>query len=221
MGKRTIVFTVILFSLFFMSNALANGNNNSIIFAQDKNMSRQMASMEQTMKQTSGIWEFVPSMTNWIGIFSLGMMSALLAFKTNNSSNIDSQRRRIIISIAILSMAVGTIHILLIHEHIQASFGWGMFFLISGIAQLIYGIIIGFVKKPHIPMVFYYIGIIGNVIMFIIFILARLVTPPFSPEGTPENELDPNGIITLIIEASIVVLLTFTLKFKEMRTIIK
>jgi hypothetical protein len=217
MEKQTIAFTIILFSLLFVLNTLAYDNNNSTIFAQDKNTSSQMMSMGQA----TGIWEFIPSMTNWIGIFSLGMMSALLAFKTNNSSSIEIQRRRIIISIAILSMAAGTIHILLIHEHIQASFWWGMFFLISGGAQVIYGIIIGFVKKSNNSTALYYIGIVGNVIMFVIFILARLVTPPFSPEGTPENELDPNGIITLIIEAAIAILLTYILKYKQMRTIIK
>ena len=201
-----------------MANTLADGNNNSVIFAQGKNTTSQMMSMGQT---ATGIWKFIPSMTNWIGIFSLGMMSALLSFKTSNSSGIETQRRKVIISIAILSMAAGTIHILLIHEHIQASFWWGIFFLISGVVQVVYGIIIGFVKRPNISMVLYYIGIIGNVIMFIIFILARLVTPPFSPEGTPENELDPNGIITLIIEAAIAILLTCILKYKETRMIMK
>jgi hypothetical protein len=51
-------------------------------------------------------------------------------------------------------------------------------------------------------MALYYIGIIGNIILFIILILARVVTPPFSDTGTPEN-WDPTSIITLIIEAAI------------------
>ena len=51
-------------------------------------------------------------------------------------------------------------------------------------------------------MALYYIGIIGNIILFIILIFARVVTPPFSDTGTPEN-WDPTSIITLIIEAAI------------------
>jgi hypothetical protein len=215
--ERDIVFTIILFSSFFLLNSLINNNNNFIIFAQGTNMAKQMMPMEQT----TGFWENdIPPITNWIGVFSLGMMSALLAFKTNNPSSFEIRRRRIIISIAIISIAVGIIHLLLIHEHLQASIWWGLFFLISGSAQVIYGILIGFVKKPSILMVLYYIGIVGNIILFIILILARVVTPPFSNTGTPEN-WDPTSIITLIIEAAIPVLLIYLLKYKEMRTIIK
>jgi hypothetical protein len=216
--ERDIVFTIILFSSFFLLNSLINNNNNFIIFAQGTNMAKQMMPMEQT----TGFWENdIPPITNWIGVFSLGMMSALLAFKTNNPSSFEIRRRRIIISIAIISIAVGLIHLLLIHEHIQVSIWWGLFFLISGSAQVIYGILIGFLKRPSILVVLYYIGIVGNIILFIIFILARVITPPFSPTGTPENEWDPNGIISLIIEAAIPVLLIYILKYKEMRTIIK
>jgi len=92
------------------------------------------------MEQITGFWENdIPPITNWIGVFSLGMMSALLAFKTTDSNDVKTQRQRIIISIAIISIAVGLIHLLLIHEHIQVSIWWGLFFLISGSAQVIYG----------------------------------------------------------------------------------
>jgi|tagenome__1003787_1003787.scaffolds.fasta_scaffold20967843_2 hypothetical protein len=217
--ERATVFTIILFLSFFMVNSITNNNNNNnfIIFAQGENTSKQMMPMEQT----TGFWENdIPPITNWIGVFSLGMMSALLAFKTTDSNDFITKRQRIIISVAIISIAVGLIHLLLIHEHIQVSIWWGLFFLISGIAQVIYGIMIGFVKKPHISMVLYYIGIIGNIVLFIILILARVVTPPFSDTGTPEN-WDPTSIITLIIEAVIPLLLIYVLRHKEMRTIIK
>jgi len=61
----------------------------------------------------------------------------------------------------------------------------------------------------------------GNALLVIIFIFVRLFTPPFSPEETPVNELDPNGIITLIIEILIVVLLAYVIRFKEKVKIIK
>ena len=92
---------------------------------------------------------------------------------------------------------------------------WGIFFLISGIAQIAFGIIIAFVKNPKINNILYYIGTIGNALLVLLFIFVRLFTPPFSPEGTPVNELDPHGIITLIIEILIVVLLVYIIRFKE------
>lgn len=54
----------------------------------------------------------------------------------------------------------------------------------------------------------------GNAFLVITFLLVRLVTPPFSPEETPIRELEPNGIITLIIEIVLIVLLTYALRFK-------
>ncbi len=128
----------------------------------------------------------------------------MLAFKTNYSSK-DAivlrrrRRRRIIISVAILSLSVGVIHLLLVQEHAKESFWWGIIFLIAGIAQIGFGIIIVFVKKPPTNIIVYFLGNIGNALLIITFILVRLFTPPFSPEGTPINELEPNGIITLII----------------------
>jgi hypothetical protein len=92
---------------------------------------------------------------------------------------------------------------------------WGIFFLISGISQIVFGIIIVFVKNPKISNLLYYIGIIGNALLILIFIFVRLFTPPFSPERAPVNEFEPNGVITIIIEILIVIFLAYIVKFKE------
>jgi hypothetical protein len=42
--------------------------------------------------------------------------------------------------------------------------------------------------------------------------LARLFTPPFSTEAAPINELEPNGIITIITEIVLIFLLAYLLK---------
>ena len=156
-------------------------------------------------------------LSEWICIFSIGIVVGLLAFKTNYSSNdaIVVRRRLIIISVAILSLSVGAIHLLLVQEHAKESIWWGVVFLIAGIAQIVFGIIIVFVKRPPTNIIIYYIGNIGNALLIITFVLVRLITPPFSPEGTPINELQPNGIITLIIEIVIVVLLMYIIRFSE------
>ncbi len=112
-------------------------------------------------------------------------------------------------------MSVGAIHLLLVQEHAKESIWWGVVFLIAGAAQIVFGMIIVFVKRPPANIIVYYIGNIGNALLIIPFILVRLFTPPFSPEGTPINELQPNGIITLIIEIVIVVLLMYIIRFRE------
>src|SRR5919109_4114079 len=119
------------------------------------------------------------------------------------------------ISIAILSFSADIIHLLLIEEHMKEAFMWGIFFLISGIAQLIFGIIIIMIGKELSPInksILYYFGIIGNTLLVGIFVLARLFPPPFSTEAAPINELKPNGIITIITEVLLIVLLAYLIK---------
>ena len=99
--------------------------------------------------------------TEWIGVFALGIITGLLAFSIKISNNVTAfvKRRKIILSIAVLSLSVGAIHLLLVQEHAKESYLWGIFFLISGIAQIAFGIIIAFVKNPKINNILYYIGI--------------------------------------------------------------
>ncbi|MER5176305.1 MAG: DoxX-like family protein [Candidatus Nitrosocosmicus sp.] len=208
MNRSTIQFTVAALLLLFFLTCLVIGSN-SVIFGQSESMSKQMS-----MESIGGV--SISSLTNWIGIFSTGIIVGLLAFKTNNSNDIRSlERKRIILSVAILSLSVGTIHLLLIQEHAKESFWWGVIFTISGIAQIGFGLIILFIKRRQFNTLWYYIGSIGNTLLVVTFVLVRVFTPPFSPEGTPINELEPNGIITLVMEIIIVILLTYILIFKE------
>ncbi len=203
-------FNVALWILFSITIILIS--NNSVILGQSEGMSGQMSA-----QQIGGVGVSIFSLSEWIGIFSIGIVVGLLAFKTNYSSNdaIVVRTRRIIISIAILSLSVGAIHLLLVQEHAKESIWWGVVFLIAGFAQIVFGMIIVFIKRPPANIIVYYIGNIGNALLIITFILVRLFTPPFSPEGTPINELQPNGIITLIIEIAIVVLLMYIIRSRE------
>ena len=46
----------------------------------------------------------------------------------------------------------------------------------------------------------YFFGIAGNALLIGIFVKVRLFTQPFSPEAAPINELEPNGIITVMTQ---------------------
>jgi|SRR4051794_10856101 hypothetical protein len=212
--RRAINYNIAL-SLLLLLAAISLISNNSIIFGQSDESSSVQASPEQMNEEMQG--NFISSVTEWIGVFALGITTGLLVFSIKTSNNITAfeKRRNIILSVAILSISVGVMHLLLVQEHAKESYLWGIFFLISGIAQIAFGIIIVFVKKQKINSILYYIGLIGNVILALIFIAVRLFTPPFSPEGTPVNELEPNGIITIMIEIIIVVLLACFIKYKE------
>jgi len=159
----------------------------------------------------------ISPLTEWVGVFALGITAGLvstLRYKSNNSKS--TSIRIIIISIAILSMSAGIIHLLLVQEHMEESFIWGISFLISGIAQIIYSIFIIIVAEKLSPLnnkwLLYYFGIAGNALLVGIFVMARLFTPPFSSEAAPINELEPNGIVTIITEIFLIVLLGYLIK---------
>jgi hypothetical protein len=221
MSKPPIEFNFAIFLLSFMVITLINSN--PALFGQSDNMSEHMTPVEEGQmgegEGEAGDGEkLVSSLSEWIGVFSIGMMAGLLVFKTDASSGDNrplERKKRIIMSIAILSLSVGAIHILLVQEHSKESILWGIFFLISGIAQIVFGIIIAFVRENKTSTILYYVGIIGNALLVGTFILVRLVTPPFSPENAPVNELEPNSIITLIIEVSMVILLGYIVKYKD------
>ena len=154
--------------------------------------------------------------TEYTGIFaigtSFGLLISPLIIRRNTKAIPElkiSNKVFIFISVITLTIAVGIIHILLIEEHMEESYIWGIGFLVMGILQLIYGgVFIMLIKtqgrlkqrRRMVSVSFYSIGIIGNILLVAIFIYARLFVPPFSPEGVPVNELEVNGILTIIIE---------------------
>jgi uncharacterized membrane protein HdeD (DUF308 family) len=193
-----------------LSTIVATTGIKADVFAQSEGENNTNMSMN---KQDN----IISPLTEWVGVFALGITVGLvstLRYKSNNSKS--TSIRIIIISIAILSMSAGIIHLLLIQEHMEESFVWGIFFLISGIAQIIYSIFIIIVSEKLSPLnnkwPLYYFGIAGNALLVGIFVMVRLFTPPFSSEAAPINELEPNGIVTIITEIFLIVLLAYLIK---------
>ena len=200
------------FPAFLVSNiVITTFSVNHDAFAQSQDENENNSTNMNTMKEDN----IISPLTEWIGIFVLGITLGLvstLSYTSNYSKNVSIRITNI--SIAILSMSAGTIHLLLIQEHMEESIIWGISFLISGIAQIIFGIVIIVSKRLYSinKPVLYYFGIVGNSLLIGIFVLVRLVTPPFSSESAPINELEPNGIITIITEILLIVLLAYLIK---------
>ncbi|MDF0682034.1 MAG: hypothetical protein P0116_13835 [Candidatus Nitrosocosmicus sp.] len=209
-------------SYFLIAQGITNSQNT---LGQSEEMSDTKAKnheMGMSMEEENPIEKLIPPITEWVGIFSLGIFAGLFILKTNqNESIVDpyhktrTRTRNLIIVIAVLSISVGIIHVLLVPEHSQESWIWGVIFLTSGLAQIGYGIIVSLIGNGYIRNALYYIGIIGNIMLAATFVLVRLISPPFSSEGTPINELEPNGIITLVIEIVLIILLGHQLKHKD------
>ena len=209
--KLLILLLVLLLlqSQFMLSTIVTTTGIKADVFAQSEGKNNTNMSMN---KQDN----IISTLTEWVGVFALGIAAGLvstLRYKSNNSKS--TSISIIIISIAILSVSAGIIHLLLIQEHMEESFIWGISFLISGIAQIIYSIFIIIIAGKLSPLnkwLLYYFGIAGNALLVGIFVMARIFTPPFSSEAAPINELEPNGIVTIIIEIFLIVLLAYLIK---------
>jgi hypothetical protein len=199
----------------FLFTSVTTFGGNYKVFAQSENDENNNTNMSP-MKEDN----IISPLTEWVGIFALGITVGILSpirYKSVYSKN--RSIRITDISIAILSISAGIIHLLLIQEHMKESFMWGISFLISGIAQIIFGIIIIILREKLSPIrsILYYFGIVGNALLVGIFVFVRLFTPPFSTEGAPINELEPNGIITIITEIVLIVLLAYLIKSSSVK----
>ena len=192
----------------------------------------QMAHAEQniqgeTMSNNKGggaADDLISPITEWVGIAAIGMAAGLVMslgtkFNNNYNNSTDLLRKTIFVSMAVLSISVGIIHLLLVKEHMTESYIWGIGFLSMGIPQILYGMIIMIFAKNFLSSAktVYNIGIAGNVLFIGIFIYVRLFVPPFSPDGTPVNELQTNGILTVIIQSILVALLVYLLKGNKVK----
>ena len=206
-----LILLLIQLPSFLVSSIITTSGGNYNVLAQSEDEDDNNTNMS-IMKEDN----IISPLTEWVGIFALGITLGLvspLRYMSGYSKNANIRIAKI--SAAILSMSAGIIHLLLIQEHMEESILWGIFFLISGIAQIIFGIFIIITLDKLSPInksILYYFGIVGNSLLVGIFILVRLFTPPFSTESAPINELEPNGIITIIIEILSIVVLAYLIK---------
>jgi hypothetical protein len=217
-----LILLLIQLPSFLVSSIITTSGGNYNVLAQSEDEDENNNTNMSMMKEDN----IISPLTEWVGIFALGITLGLvspLRYMSGYSKNTSIRIAKI--SAALLSMSAGIIHLLLIQEHMEESILWGIFFLISGIAQIIFGIFIIITLEKLSPInksILYYFGIVGNSLLVGIFILVRLFTPPFSPESAPINELEPNGIITIIIEIlSIVVLAYLTKSYSKSQRIQK
>jgi len=185
---------------------------------------REMAMNNRDEEGGAEAADSISHITEDIGIFAIGVSLGLLILPLINRRSTTTipnlmTRKNIFISIAALTMAAGIIHILLVKEHMEESYMWGIGFLVMGISQIIYGgVFIIFADnlrrllKRATMFSLYSIGIIGNTLLVAIFVYVRLFVPPFSPEAIPVNEIEVNGILTVVMEIFIVGLLVYLVK---------
>ncbi len=108
---------------------------------------------------------------------------------------------------AVLTLIAGIIHGLYIQEHFEEWWGYGWFFLISTIAQLVYVPLI-LMPLGRFTRTVYWIGIIGNAAIVIMYLVTRTLGIPFFGPGAGEiEEASLLGIISVVAEILLIIAL--------------
>ena len=136
----------------------------------------------------------------WVGVGTL--VAAASLFGINTRTRYKAKGYRFVVTT--LAVGAGIIHLLLVPDHLSdVSVEHARFFVALGAAQISFGILFMFRPTKRFAV----IGIVGNTGSIILYWITRITDLP-EPFGAPEG-LDAVGIITKIVEMSLVALLIY------------
>lgn len=95
---------------------------------------------------------------------------------------------------ALMTILAGVIHLWIVPEHVEHAPVHGIFFLIVGIAQIVWGIVIW--RRPSETL--YYVGALMAGWLIVLYVITRLFPAPFS-DGWPEI-VDLIGLLCKLCE---------------------
>ena len=124
-----------------------------------------------------------------------------------------------------LSIAASVVHGFVAPEHFEEWWGYGVFFMLAALAQLVYGFHLlqlssivtaadraWMANAPLLRKIFW-AGIVGNVALVVLYVVTRtLGIPFFGPEAGTVEAVSPAGVVTKAVEIALVVLLLRLLK---------
>jgi hypothetical protein len=119
-------------------------------------------------------------------------------------SQVTNQPRGVLYSVAALSLIAGLIHLWVMPEHLEEWWGYGTFFLVTALCQVVYVPLL--VRWPNQTVLL--LGIAGNSAIVLLYLFTRVVGIPFF--GPAAGEVERVGIFDVCAtssEAAIVVAL--------------
>jgi len=105
---------------------------------------------------------------------------------------------------AALSLVAALIHFWVVPEHFEEWWGYGMFFLISAIAQALYSVILPlYPRQPLLAL-----GIAGNLLIILIWVTSRTMgIPLFGPHAGEVEEVGGLDLAATLAELLLVLVL--------------
>lgn len=133
---------------------------------------------------------------------------------------------------ALFSLAAGLIHALLAPEHFEEWWGYGLFFLVSAVAQIGYTLMLlpqsqrtmGVIglrpDEARSLRLFYWLGILGNTAIVLMWVITRtLGVPLFGPNAGEVEEVTLIGLASVILELLLIACLFVLLRRLEQETL--
>jgi hypothetical protein len=119
-------------------------------------------------------------------------------------SQATNRPKGVLYTVATLSLLAALIHLWVMPEHFEEWWGYGMFFLVAGVVQVVYVPLL--LRWPNQTVLL--LGMVGNSAIVLLYLFTRVVGIPFF--GPEAGEIEGVGIIDVCAtssEAAIVVAL--------------
>jgi hypothetical protein len=120
------------------------------------------------------------------------------------------------------SLGAGAVHGLLVRDHFEEWWGYGLFFLLAGLVQLLFGLaLLTDAVNPRdtgaqwhrVRRAVYAIGLVGNVGLVALYVVTRTTGIPFlGPEAGEVEAVSPIDLVAKALEAVAVVALALLLR---------
>ena len=111
-------------------------------------------------------------------------------------SQATNQPKRVLYTVAMLSLLAALIHLWVMPEHFEEWWGYGMFFLVAGVVQVVYVPLL--VRWPTQTVLL--LGIAGNSAIVLLYLFTRVVGIPFF--GPEAGEAEGVGVIDVCATSS-------------------
>lgn len=108
-----------------------------------------------------------------------------------------------------LSITAGIIHVVAIPEHFEEWVGYGLFFLIAAVAQLLYPLIL---LSEGSNRSLEWAGILGNGLIIGLYILTRTAGIPFGPGAGEVEPVQVLDAISILAEIGVILCLLLLLR---------
>jgi hypothetical protein len=104
----------------------------------------------------------------------------------------------------------GILHIIQASNVLGFNLNFGIFFIVSGIAQLFW--VVPMIRRWGLP--WYYIGIGGTIVLMILFVITRMPDNPITGRGGP---ISPMGLAIELLQAAFIALTAIIIVYESKR----